>query len=558
MKNYIFIKQNYTIQKVFKLFENYKNSAKYGSIAICKDKFGKVIGVITLGDLRRILINKKNHKDVILNYLNKNFFYVYDDENRTNYITRYNEFKRKSKIKAINNFLILDRNKYLKSIEEISLVKENLNYYKVCVVGMGHVGLPMLNHLIKKGFDVTGYDKNIKLVKNLKNIKLPFYEKNLKSELLTHKSKRVLNFTSDFKKINAQIYIVCIGSELKEKKIKNKNFLSVIDNIIKKINEDDIIICRGTLPLGFTNKIFKKIKSKIRKKIYFGYCPERIVEGNAVEELENLPQIVSAVNGQSLKKISEFCNKTFINNIVVDTTTEAEFIKLMSNSYRDLIFSFSNEISRLSRAFNIDGKKLIDNANLGYKRNNIPIPSPGVGGSCLVKDPIIFSEKINNISGYKLGKVSRNINTNAINEIAKTINHNKNFFDIKNNKILIFGLAFKGFPETSDIRSSVTIDLIKILEKKNKIEVFDAVLEKNNFMHNQYKKLRLRNTKDISRFNMIIFMNNNLDNYLFLKKKIIKRKRNNKYHIFDFWNIANKEFVEHNGYLYHTLSKTYF
>ena len=128
-----------------------------------------------------------------------------------------------------------------------------------------------------------------------------------------------------------------------------------------------ILICRGTLPLGFTNKLYNKFKYISSKKINFGYCPERIVEGNAVEELENLPQIVSAINDVSLKKISEFCNKTFINNIVTETMEEAELIKLMSNSYRDLIFSFSNEIMRLSRIPH--ARKLIDNANHGYIRN---------------------------------------------------------------------------------------------------------------------------------------------------------------------------------------------
>ena len=199
--------------------------------------------------------------------------------------------------------------------------------------------------------------------------------KNLRSELMTHNSKELLNFSYNFKNSSTSLYFMC-WFRIENNKVKNQNFLTIMNNLANKLNENDTLICRGTLPLGFTNKLHNKFKY-ISSKKNFGYCPERIVEGNAVEELENLPQIVSAINDVSLKKISEFCNKTFINNIVTETMEEAELIKLMSNSYRDLIFSFSNEIMTF-RIFNIDARKLIDNANHGYIRNNIPMPSPGV------------------------------------------------------------------------------------------------------------------------------------------------------------------------------------
>ena len=88
------------------------------------------------------------------------------------------------------------------------------------------------------------------------------------------------------------------------------------------------------------------------------------------------------------------------------------------------------------------------------------------------------------------------------------------------------------------------------------MKVCDSVLEKNKIFPQDYKKIRLLNFNNLSKFNMIILMNNNIDNYEFLKKKLL-REKNNKFHIFDFWNIANKELVEHHGYIYHTLSKTY-
>jgi nucleotide sugar dehydrogenase len=556
MTKYLLIKPNYSVLKVFNLFEKHKNLSNYGTIAVCVNNYEKVLGVITIGDLRRLLIDKKNHSKLIEKYINSSFFYVYDNQNKTTYVNHYNNFKKKNNIKSLDHLLVLDKNKKLKSIFRISDILQNLQFQKICVLGLGHVGLPLLNHIAKKGIEVIGYDKNINLIKNLKRGILPFYEKNLNSELVTSYSKNLVTFSNNLKKIEAQVYILCIGTEIVGKKIKNNNFLSVFYQLIKKINDNDVVICRGTFPVGFTRKLYQKFKNNFNSTISFGYCPERIVEGNAVEELECLPQIVSAVNEQSLKKISGLCNKIFSNNILTDIPEEAEFIKLMSNSYRDLIFSFSNEISRLSSIYNIDSRKLINNANQGYERNNIPMPSPGVGGSCLVKDPIIFSQKIKNKIGYKFSKISRYINSNTIKELAKTIEINKKKSQIKN-MTLIFGLAFKGYPETSDIRSSTSIDLIRALKKKNFIKVYDTTLEKKKIYPKIYKKFRLKNLKDISKFNMIVFMNNNSEYYELFKNNLLRREKSINFHIFDCWGIVNKEFAQHNGYIYHSLSKTY-
>ena len=141
-----------------------------------------------------------------------------------------------------------------------------------------------------------------------------------------------------------------------------------------------------------------------------------------------MPQLVSGSTYGCKDKALNFAKFYFENIIELSSLEEGEIIKLASNSFRDLNFAFANEITRIASKFNLSGNQLIKNSNLGYERNKIALPSIGVGGYCLPKDPILFSKLFNNNDGYSLGKNSRQINEKNISESFKRIsNNNKKF-----------------------------------------------------------------------------------------------------------------------------------
>ena len=146
--------------------------------------------------------------------------------------------------------------------------------------------------------------------------------------------------------------------------------------------------------------------------------------------------------------------RNFSNVIKLQSLEEGEIIKLASNSYRSLNFAFSNEISRISNLYGLSGSELIKKANYGYERNNISKPSLGVGGFCLPKDPILFSNNSKKLSNYKLGKISHNINKNITQFYLKKFL--KILKKMNKPKILMMGISFKGYPETLDIRNSTS------------------------------------------------------------------------------------------------------
>ena len=179
-----------------------------------------------------------------------------------------------------------------------------------------------------------------------------------------------------------------------------------LSNISKILKSGDLVIIRGTVQVGFTSKVAKKIiektsRLKVGKNIFLGFMPERLIEGDSLNELNKLPQIISGVTYNCVSKVKKFADIYFDRVIEAKSTEEAEIIKLSSNSFRDLNFAFSNEISRICEYYDLSSNELIEKANFGYSRNYISLPSLGVGGFCLPKDPYIFSKLLNKKLGYR-------------------------------------------------------------------------------------------------------------------------------------------------------------
>jgi UDP-N-acetyl-D-mannosaminuronic acid dehydrogenase len=555
-ENYIEINENDTISLVNQKFISNKNKLKF-VIGICFKKNRSVQGILTLGDLRRAL-EKRNYNEKINKFINKKFLYIKKKTPLNEYNNYINKILKKSIIK--NEILILDQKKKLFNILPIQEIRNNIIYKKICIIGLGHVGLPLAVYIANKNFPIVGYDKDQKKIKTLKN-KIFFYEKNI--EELKNKSIKNgnLKITSNISHAKGQVYIICIGTELRKNKISNINLKNCLYQLSKSLNIGDLVIIRGTMYLGQTNDFVKKIIEKktnliVGRDFYLSYCPERLVEGNAMEELEKLPQIISGVTDECKKKTINFWSM-FCNNIIdSNSPEESEIIKLASNCYRDLIFAFSNDLTRIASAYNLEINDIITKANFGYERNNFKKPSPGVGGSCLTKDPILFSI-LNKKNKYTLGKISRFINNNSIKEIANKIVKIKKKYSLKEFKVLIFGVTYKGYPETSDIRSSTAIDLANLLKKKKiNYKFFDITLQnfKTNLGNLSNKFIDSEN--EIKNFDLIIIMNNHIQS----EEKIINniRKTNNKKFIFDCWSVINKDKIEDLNYKYLSLSKNYF
>lgn len=357
----------------------------------------------------------------------------------------------------------------------------------VCTIGLGYVGLTLALTLADSGFNVAGVDKNTSLLKKLKKGESPFYEKGLETLL----RKFLGNTFTVHNRVPSDefgTFIVSVGTPVDRwKKPILKEVMESSREMSKFIKKGDLIIVRSTVPIGTTRNVVGKIveeESGLRMGEDYSlvFAPERTIEGKALKELRELPQIVGGISEESIVKASVFF-RTITRTIVnVSSLEAAEMIKIMDNTYRDLNFAISNELALICEKINVDAVEIIRAANMGYNRNNMPVPSPGVGGICLSKDPYILIDVARG-SGYesRLIQQGRLINESMprhmADKVKRFVKHNN--LSRERLKLFVMGFAFKGRPLTSDMRNSPTTDLVENLKKVTKnIYGYDPAVSK--------------------------------------------------------------------------------
>ena len=372
--------------------------------------------------------------------------------------------------------------------------------------GAGHIGFPLGLILGSKGFKVSLIDKNKNNIKKINNGEVPFLEENSKKLLTDMRKKKRIYATDQINEISKSKYIIiCISTPITNQLNPNlKTFINFFHQLKKKIKKDQIIIIRSSIYPGICEKVYKIIEKKCKN---LSYCPERIVQGKSIVELPKLPQLVS---GKSKKAILESGKlfKTICKKIIYTEVIEAELIKLFSNAYRYINFAISNQFYMICQNQNLNFFKIRNIMREGYMRNaNIP-ESGFTAGPCLLKDTMQLSSFYNH--RFKLGHAAMSVNEGIPIFIIKELQKK---FDLRKKTVGVLGLTFKA--ETDDIRDSLSIKLVKLLELK-KIKTLQSDefyknkknISKNDLVkksdiiilatpHKAYKRLKIKKNKTV-------------------------------------------------------------
>ncbi len=539
------IKKNFDLKKTLEVIDK-------GEEQICFliNSKKELIATIADGDIRRAIINGKTL-----------FSKIKDLKLRKPVFVRFEELDNdiakllNSRIKILP---CVDRNnKLLGYVRYRDIVREDsIRSRDLCIIGCGYVGLTLALVMARNGFNVKGYDLNKDLINNLKKYKLPFYEKGINSLLnqQLNKNFQVTNSVSDISKCDT--YIISVGTPINKYKKPSYSFLKKsINELSRVLKKGDLVILRSTVPVGTSRKILinfleKNTKLKVGKDFYVSFCPERTVEGNAIAELSKNPQIIGGYCEKSAEISMKIFNEITHTVINAETLEAAELSKIIDNSYRDTIFAYSNQMSLLASKFKINYSKLVDKINLGYSRNFVPKPSPGVGGPCLSKDPHILNNSLSEQKiNYSLVKSARSINEIMPQKICNIIYSelNKLKKNKKRAKIFITGLAFKGNPETSDLRNSTSLQILNILKNKNKnIYVHDFVLEKINEKPKDLKFINL--DKGFKNSDVIMILNNH-KNYDSISNNLLGKIKKNTI-VFDAWQTLYEKLIKDKNIIY--------
>ncbi len=344
---------------------------------------------------------------------------------------------------------------------------------RVVILGLGHVGLTLGLALADVGYRVIGYDILPQVREALRAKKSHFREKDLPELLEKHVGNNFVVVDELSPSEEPTAYFITVGTPIKRDTTPDYGAMQQVSRDLGRvIRRGDLVLLRSTVPLGTTrNMVLPLLEAgsglSAGKDFYLAFAPERTVEGKAFEELRNLPQILGGYDESSANVAEKLFAPLSAEVVRLETLEEAEIVKLINNNYRETVFAFANEVSRIARAWGIDTKKVISAANKGYSRSQVPLPSPGVGGYCLTKDSYILmdSARQKNIEPRLLQEV-RELTATMLHDLAGDIRtFTTQHLGRKTPKIGILGFAFKGQPETSDVRGSVTASLIKRFNK---------------------------------------------------------------------------------------------
>jgi nucleotide sugar dehydrogenase len=391
----------------------------------------------------------------------------------------------------------------------------------VAVYGQGFVGITLSAALANLGHKVYGVDVQESLIKRLKDNDIHVFEPGLNDIVAATQEAGRLEFATGLEQEKVDYYIVAVGTPVNDEGIANLNALdAVTQSIGKRLKRGDVVMLRSTVPVGTTRNVVRGILEEISGleagvDFHLAFAPERTAEGKAMEELRSLPQIVGGLSSLCAKRSIELWSSLTDSVVQVDSLEAAELVKLINNSFRDLSFAFANSVALLGDRFNINAFKLINAANEGYPRNRIPLPSPGVGGYCLTKDPFLFASVDKNSGHAKLAVNGRRVNEEAQSYALKQVKRylQRKGKEIADTRIFIVGLAFKGWPETNDLRGSSSIFIAQELQKLGATVVgYDNVVSYDDW------KTFLPNAQpgtleaDLSDSDVVLIMNNHPKN----------------------------------------------
>jgi len=367
------------------------------------------------------------------------------------------------------------------------------------VGGAGRVGLPLALVLAEQGFKVNIIDSDIGRVAQINNRVMPFSEIGAQ-EILTATSEHQLAAVTDLSSIKeSEVCILVIGTPVLENGRPGTDALfELVQEIKPYLNNVKILVLRSTVFPGVTSKI-KELLLENKIEIEVAFCPERLVEGNAIYELRNLPQIIGVETSKGYDLAAEIF-KRVSPEVLRTSTEEAEISKLFANSLRYLQFGIANEFFEICINKNINWENVWHALKYKYPRADA-LPKPGfAAGPCLVKDTQQLDYYYD--GNFKLGKSVLEINENfpdfLISKLMEKI-------DISDKTIGILGMTFKG--GIDDFRDSLSFRLKRILESKaGQVLCSDTHLQKSYFVgtdnlieqsdiiiiaspHNEYKKI---------------------------------------------------------------------
>ncbi len=345
-----------------------------------------------------------------------------------------------------------------------------MKFQKICVIGLGYIGLPTASTFAAYGVKVIGVDINQQIIDTLSKGEIHIHEPGLLEEV--KKAIQSGNFKAASKPEEADAFIIAVPTPFQHGKFGEYNgvtykladmgaVISAAESIVPFLRKGNLVVLESTSPPRTTVDLIIPILARsgleAGRDFHLAYSPERVLPGQIMRELIENARVIGGITPKSAQAGHDLY-ATFVTGQIVQTdATTAEMVKLMENTHRDVNIAIANEFSRLADKFGVDVWEAISLANL-HPRIKILSPGPGVGGHCISVDPWFFVEAAPELT--PLIYHSRQVNDAQPQFVVDIV---KRALDSLNGKkIAALGLAYK--PDVDDLRESPANEVVHLLQ----------------------------------------------------------------------------------------------
>lgn len=340
-----------------------------------------------------------------------------------------------------------------------------MQFEKICVMGLGYIGLPTASTFATYGIHVVGVDVNPQVVTTLRKGGLHIHEPGLRT--LVQAALGSGNLTVHEMPEEADAFIIAVPTPFyDDKRADMRAVTSAAKAIVPYLRKGNLVLLESTSPPRTTVDLLKPIleKSGLRagEDFYLAYSPERVLPGQIIRELIENARVVGGINPASAEAARDLYAVFVRGEIIATDSTTAEMVKLMENTCRDVNIALANEFSRQADRFGVDVWEAISLANR-HPRINILRPGPGVGGHCISVDPWFLVEAAPDLSPLIL--TSRKVNDAQPQFVLQLIKRALNAAEenLTGKRVTVLGLSYK--PDVDDLRESPAIEVAHLLRK---------------------------------------------------------------------------------------------
>lgn len=355
---------------------------------------------------------------------------------------------------------------------------------KICVVGLGYIGLPTATVLASRGYDVHGVEVNPKVVEIINSGRAHVVEPDL--DILVRAAVQTGKLKAHLAPTAADIFIICVPTPVREEHKPDLAYVyKAAESICPVLKAGDLVVLESTSPPGTTEEIAKIVERQTGLRppdILFAHAPERVLPGKILREVVENDRVIGGIDEPSTEACATFYRTFVTGELHLTSCRTAETVKLVENAYRDVNIAFANELSMLADLLKLDVWELIRLANR-HPRVNILSPGCGVGGHCIAVDPWFLVDRAPQLT--KLIRQAREVNDSKPRWVVDRVKRHAERF--KRPVIACLGLAYK--PDIDDLRESPAVEIVHELIGADLGDI--RVVEPNLQNHKEFPLMRL-------------------------------------------------------------------